>query len=143
MAWWLWAILGIALLAVELAVPGGLMALFFGAGALLVAPLAALGVDPVPQWIVFSVASLASLALFRGALLARVVRRPPVAVDSLVGEEVVLLEELPAGGEAKAELRGVPWIARTAQAEGAAPLAAGRRCRVERVEGVTLWIRAE
>jgi inner membrane protein len=140
MAWWLWATVGIALVAVELATPGGLVALFFGAAALLVAPLAAVGLGPTLQWIVFSVASLASLALLRGALLARLGRRPAMAVDSLVGEEVVLLEELPAGGEAKAELRGVPW---TARASAAAPLAAGRRCRVERVEGVTLWVRAE
>jgi membrane protein implicated in regulation of membrane protease activity len=63
-----------------------------------------------------------------------------VPIDSLVGEEVVLLGDLPAGGEGKAELRGVPWSARTAS--GAA-LRAGQRCRVERIDGLTLWVRAE
>jgi membrane protein implicated in regulation of membrane protease activity len=61
-------------------------------------------------------------------------------VDAIVGEEVVLLDDLAAGGEAKAELRGVPWSARIAS--GIA-LRKGQRARVERVEGLTLWVRAE
>jgi membrane protein implicated in regulation of membrane protease activity len=140
MAWWIWAIAGIALLAFEVLTPGGLFALFFGAGALLVAPLAAFGLDPVWQWLLFSVASLASLAFLRGPLLARIGRSPDVAVDALVGEEVVHVADVPPGGEGKAELRGVPWPARAA---GGAALRAGQRCRVERVEGVTLWVRAQ
>ena len=51
-----------------------------------------------------------------------------------------LLGDLPAGGEVKAELRGVPWSARAASG---ASLRAGQRCRVERVDGLTLWVRAE
>ena len=58
----------------------------------------------------------------------------------IVGEEVVLLGEIPAGGEGQAELRGVPWKARAAS--GLA-LRAGQRCRVERIDGLTLWVRAE
>jgi len=53
---------------------------------------------------------------------------------------VMLLADLPEGGEGKAELRGVPWIARAAS--GLA-LPKGQRCRVERVDGVTLWVRAQ
>ena len=45
-----------------------------------------------------------------------------------------------AGGEGQAELRGVPWKARVAS--GIA-LRGGQRCRVERVDGLTLWVRAE
>jgi len=37
-------------------------------------------------------------------------------------------------------MRGATWTARTA---GDAALPKGRRCRVERVEGLTLWLRAE
>jgi membrane protein implicated in regulation of membrane protease activity len=57
-----------------------------------------------------------------------------------VGEQGVLLADLPEGGEGKAELRGVPWTARLASG---GPLRKGQRCRVERVEGLTLWVRAE
>lgn len=139
MVWWLWVLVGLALLVTELVTPGGLFALFFGAGALAVAVLAALGVGPIAQWLAFTAISLLLLATLRRALQDRLqVGRAPV--DSLVGEEAVLLGDLPAGGEAKAELRGVPWSARAAPG---ITLRAGQRCRVERVNGLVLWIRAD
>ena len=52
----------------------------------------------------------------------------------------MLLGDLPEGGEARAELRGVPWSAR---ATSGVALRKGQRCRVERVEGLTLWVRCE
>jgi membrane protein implicated in regulation of membrane protease activity len=140
MVWWLWVLLGIALLVIEMATPGGFFALFFGAGALLVAPLSALGVGPVWQWLAFPTASLVLLAALRRSLVERIGQRPRLPVDEIVGQEVVLLQDLPAGGEAKAELRGASWAARSASG---IPLRAGQRCRVERIEGLTLWVRAE
>jgi membrane protein implicated in regulation of membrane protease activity len=138
MVWWLWVLVGLALLVVELVTPGGLFALFFGFGALAVAVLAALGVGPIVQWLAFTAISLVLLATLRRVIQDRLhVRRDPV--DSIVGEEAVLLEDLPAGGEAKAELRGVPWSARAASDVS---LRAGQRCHVERVDGLVLWIRA-
>ena len=139
MSWWLWVLVGIALLVVEVSTPGGLFALFFGVGALCVAPLAVLGVGETVQWLAFSVLSLVGLASLRGPLLRRI-ERSPAKSPELVGEQATLLEDLPAGGEAKAELRGVPWSARAAS--GIA-LRKGQRCLVERVDGLTLWLRAE
>ena len=143
MIWWLWVLAGIALLAFEVATPGGLFALFFGVGALLVAPLAALGLSETVQWFAFSILSLVGLATLRGPLLRRLGRKPapsPEISGELVGEQAVLLADLPAGGEGRAELRGTTWTARVASG---IPLAAGQRCRVERVDGLTLWLRAE
>jgi membrane protein implicated in regulation of membrane protease activity len=51
----------------------------------------------------------------------------------------MVVEEVAPGGVGKAELRGTTWTART---EGTLTLEKGRRCRVERVEGLTLWLRA-
>ncbi len=139
MVWWCWVLAGIALVAFEVATPGGLFALFFGVGALFVAPLAAFGCSSTVQWFAFYVLSLAGLATLRGTLLRRLSRHPSAQAE-LVGEQAVLMEELPAGGEAKAELRGTPW---TARAASGVPLARGQRCIVERVEGLTLWLRPE
>jgi membrane protein implicated in regulation of membrane protease activity len=139
MEWWIWAVAGIVLLGIEVVTPGGLVALFFAAGALAVAPLAAFGLGAIGQWLLFSAVSLASLALLRGPLLARLEGRRQPPVDSLVGQEVVLLSDVPPGGEGRAELRGVPWTARSA---GGGGLRGGERVLVERVEGVTLWVRA-
>lgn len=139
MAWWIWVLLGIGLLVVEMATPGGLFALFFGAGALVVAVLALAGVGTVAQWIAFTVISVVLLLTLRRTLQERLAVRGR-AVDSLVGEEVVLLGDLLAGGEAKAELRGSPWNARAAPGVS---MRAGARARVERVDGLVLWLRAD
>ena len=141
MVWWLWLLFGLGLLAVEAATPGGFVALFFGIGAVVVGVLSAVGLADAAwlQWILFSALSVVSLALLRGPLKARLQLKGNVAaVDSLVGEEAVVLEEMSAGDVGKVELRGSMWNARAA---GAVPLPKGYRGRVERVEGLTLWVR--
>ncbi len=140
MSWWLWVLSGIALLVVEMLTPGGLFALFFGVGALCTAVLAAAGLGATGQWLLFSAISLVLLATLRRTLQQKLEARPGAVVDAIVGAEVVLLGDVPAGGEGKAELRGVPWSARVASG---VPLRAGQRCRVERIDGLTLWVRAE
>jgi inner membrane protein len=141
MVWWLWAILGIALLILEVVTPGGLFALFFGIAALVVAALEALGVAGPAwlQWLLFAALSVVLVTVvrrrMRGVLAAR---RDPI--DALVGETAVLLDDLPPQGVGRAELRGSPWQARSTEA---ASLVRGQRCRVERVEGLTLWVRPE
>ena len=141
MAWWLWTILGIALLIVEVVTPGGLFALFFGIAAVLVGALEVIGVAGPPwfQWVLFAALSLVLLTVvrrrMRGALAAK-----GGPVDDLVGETAILLDDLPPRGVGRAELRGTSWQARSS---ADAQLARGQRCRVERVEGLTLWIRPE
>jgi inner membrane protein len=139
MTWWAWVLLGVALLVVEVATPGGLFALFFGVGAIVVAPLAALGVPEAGQWLAFTAFSVASLLGLRRRLMLALSRSPPAATE-LVGEQAVVVAPVPAHGEGRAELRGTPWTARSASGSA---LASGQRCRVERVEGLTLWLRAE
>jgi membrane protein implicated in regulation of membrane protease activity len=140
MSWWLWVLSGVALLVVEMLTPGGLFALFFGVGALCTAVLAAAGLGATGQWLLFSVISLVLLATLRRTLQQKLQSRPGVAIDAIVGQEVVLLGDVAPGGEGKAELRGAPWTARVAS--GIA-LRAGQRCTVERVDGLTLWVRAQ
>jgi membrane protein implicated in regulation of membrane protease activity len=144
MAWWLWFLVGLALLAFEMLTPGGLFAIFFGVAALVVGVLDRLGLAGPAwvQWILFSAVSIASLLFLRKPLLdwmhRREVKRPEV--DSLVGETAVVLEAVPERGVGKAELRGASWSARNVD-EAALPV--GKRCRVQRVDGLTLWIRAD
>lgn len=143
MDWYLWILLGFALLAGEMLTPGGFYVLFFGVGALLVGllGLAGVGGSPVLQWFLFSIVSIASLVLFRQRLLAAFgVGAAGRAVDSLQQDVAVLLEDLPVNGVGRAELRGTTWSVRNG---GERELKSGQRCRVERVEGLTLWVSAE
>lgn len=141
MAWWIWVLIGLFLLALEAATPGGFFFAFFGLSGLLVGGLVALGWGGAlaMQWILFSAFALAALVLLRGPLKARLnvdgKHRP---VDQLSEQEAIALDELPAGGAGKVELRGSSWSARNG---GDAVIAKGQRCRVERVEGLTLWVR--
>ncbi len=141
MIWWYWLLLGLVLLAVEMTTPGGFYIFFFGLAALIVGALAGLEWLNTAwlQWLLFSILSLISLFLFRNSLLAWMKAREPIGqdVDSMVGETAVLIEELPAGAVGKVELRGTTWNARNA---GQTVLTKGHRARVERVEGLTLWI---
>jgi len=144
MTWSLWILVGLALLAFEMLTPGGIFTLFFGVAAIVVGVLSRFGLagPPSMQWLLFSALSIVSLLLLRKPLLQwlrrREVKRPDV--DTLVGETAVILEPVPPRGVGKAELRGSSWSARS---EGEATLPAGTRGRVERVDGLTLWIKAD
>jgi hypothetical protein len=143
MVWWLWVLLGLALLALEITTPGGFFVLFFGVAALVVGVLLGVGLGG-PLWVqllLFSVLSVGSLLLFRGRLVAWMKSHEPAAdrVDSLVGQIAIAQEDLAPGAVGRAELRGTVWTARNADVR---PLARGQRCRVERVDGLSLLIRA-
>ena len=93
MIWWAWMLLGLALLALEMATPGGFYVLFFGVSALLVGGLAGLEIisRPVAQWALFSVLSIASLTLFRRRAQAMFQNESTrEAIDNLRGEVAVL-----------------------------------------------------
>jgi inner membrane protein len=140
MIWWGWIVLGLGLLLAELATPGGFYLFFFGISSLLVGLLDVFGIAAPAwmQWFLFTVLALITLKLFRKPLLRRFREPEGRVVDSLLGEPAVALEEIPPGAMGKAELRGSAWNARNA---GDTPIAKGRRCKVERVEGLTLEIR--
>ena len=95
------------------------------------------GGPPWLQWLTFTVTSIAAVLVFKRTLTRSDVTH---AVDDLRRESAVVIEEIPAGGQGRAELRGTTWGARAV--DGVA-LARGTRCRVDRVDGLTLWLRAE
>jgi membrane protein implicated in regulation of membrane protease activity len=142
MPWWLWTLLGLVLLILEVQTFGGFYLMFFGFGALLVGLLVALGVAQPDwlQWLLFSLLSVVTLAFLRRPIMMKLTPAGSDRVDSLVGETATAAEDIPSGEMGKAELRGSLWSARNG---GPTLLPKDTRCRVERVDGLTLWIRAE
>lgn len=141
--WWHWLVLGLILVAGELATPGGFYLVFFGLAAIVVGLLASAGLaGPVTvQVLGFSVLSVGLLLLFRARLLSWMQRDPQSpAIDTLVGEVATTIEPLAPHAVGKVELRGTSWSARNASD---AAIAAGQRCRVARVEGLMLHVRPE
>jgi len=141
-SWWMWLLLGVVLAAFEILTPGGVFIIFFGVGAAVVGLLDLVGVSmgfPV-QGLVFVAISIVSLMLFRQPLLKRLnLNQPHGKVDDMVGETAQALEEIAADAIGKAELRGASWNVHNV---GDTPIPRSARCRVERIDGLTLQVRA-
>ena len=141
--WWHWLVVGLFLVVVELAAAGGFYVIFFGIAAILVGLLSSANAagSVGAQLLLFSVLSVASLVLFRSRLVKRFQADPQAPqVDQLVGEIAVVTEGLSPGSVGKVELRGTTWSAR---AVASAVLPRGTRCRVSRVDGLTLFVEPE
>jgi inner membrane protein len=139
--WWLWVLLGLVLMVGEVLTPGGFYIVFFGCGAVVTGLAKLLGLNSLTlEGLVFVVSSVAMLLLFRNRLLERFrTNVKDLPLDNLAQEIAVALEEIPAGAIGKVELRGTSW---SAQNLGEEPIALKRRCKVERTEGLTLFVRA-
>ena len=139
MEWWIWVLLGFLLLAVEMMSTTAHVG-FFAAGAFLVAAMVGLGWTG-PFWqqaMVFTVVSLVALFVFRPIVIRRLRLHEHRDVDPLVGEQATLMDDIPPQGRGKAEMRGSAW---NAENVGSTPLVRGQRVRVERVEGLMLYIK--
>lgn len=142
MPWWAWILAGLALLGLEL-LSGTFFLLFLGAAALLIGLFAVFGGSgPLwMEWLLFFILSAALVFLLRRPLLGRFrIESDPRDIDALVGGTAVASESIPPGEIGKVEMRGTSWSARNA---GQIPLAAGQRCVVTGVQGLSLAVRAE
>ena len=139
--WWSWLIFGFLLIVAELLLPTGFFLFFFGVGGVLTGFLVLSGLLPtfIAQGIAFIGISLCLVVLLRKPLLAKFhFRNRTHAVDSLIGETAQTLEAIAPNAIGKVELRGSSWSALNT---GAAPIPPAVRCRVEKVEGLTLHVR--
>jgi len=138
MSWWLWLLAGLCLTALELLSAGGFYLVFFGISALVIGTLALGGVVVAAwlQWLLFTAIALALLLFLRNPLL-RALKPTHGPVDQLVGAVAIPVDDIAAGEVGRAELRGTGWTARNAH-HGL--LAKGQRCRVHRVDGLTLFL---
>jgi len=91
------------------------------------------------QVLLFTALSVAGILVFRRALVSRFGRHSLAKdVDNLADTPAVALEDLAPGSMGKVELRGASWTARNS---GGVPIMRGQRLTVERVDGLTLWVR--
>ncbi|MFQ5700706.1 MAG: NfeD family protein [Acidobacteriota bacterium] len=144
MAWWIWILIGLGCLGLEVMTPGGIIMLFFGVSAGVVGVFVGVGLGG-PLWaqiLLFSVLSIVSLLTLRGPIIRRmrVREKDQSNIDSLVGETAVLLGDLSPGAIGKGELRGTGW---TVQNVGQHKLTKGQRCAVRKVDGLRLHVGAD
>lgn len=141
--WWHWLVLGLLLIALELAASGGFYVIFFGIAAVIISLVVAIGVE-TPVWVellLFSALSIGSLQFFRSPLMRWLnIDGAGADVDSLVGETGVAQQDIAPHQIGRVELRGTSWSARNS---GATLLATGSRCTVVRVDRLMLIVEAE
>jgi membrane protein implicated in regulation of membrane protease activity len=143
MLWWHWLLLGVVLIALEIAASGGFYIIFFGIAAIIISLLAMVDLaGPLGfQLLLFSALSVASLLFFRNPIMRRLNLNAGAAdLDTLAGETCSVLEPMPPGGNGRVELRGTSWSARNL---GTTALLSGARCTVIRSERLTLLVKAE
>lgn len=141
MAWWIWLALGLSLLVIELATPGGFFVMFFGLGAITVGALTGFRVLGAAwlEWLLFTLLSVGYILAFRRRLQDRM-RVQTRAVDSLVGDLAVPRERILPGAVGRVELRGAQWQAKNLASATVEP---GQRCRVVHVDELLLGIQPE
>jgi membrane protein implicated in regulation of membrane protease activity len=140
MPWWAWIVLGVSLLAVEVVLTTDYFLVFFGASALLVGLVGVTGLHlPIwVQWLMFAVATVVALMLYRRRLRDALERANAVADDTFKGQDALVTEVIAVGATGSAELSGSRWTARNL---GPDPLAPGDKARVETVQELTLHVR--
>ncbi|MEO6213484.1 MAG: NfeD family protein [Vicinamibacterales bacterium] len=141
--WWHWLVLGMVLVALEMAASGGFYVIFFGIAALIIGVLALFGLaGPLSlQVLLFSALSVAALVLFRRPMMQWLnLDGTGGEVDTLVGELAVPLDDMPPASVGRAELRGTVWTARN---HAPVMIARGQRCTVVSVDRLTILIEPE
>ena len=135
----IWMVLMIGFVIVEAACPFHLVSIWFAAGALVASIVAMLHGAIWLQVVLFFVVSCGLLiAMFP---LVKKVLNPKIEktnVDSVVGTQGYVTEEIDnmnAVGQVK--LGGMYWTARSTSGD---PIAEGTRIRVDRVEGVKVYV---
>jgi len=140
MAWWVWVLAAFLLLIIEFFTTTAHVG-FFAVGAFLVAILVGLDVAG-PLWfqlMLFAVSSVVMLIFVRPVIVRKLGLNKTPVVDAIAGEHAIALEDMASESDGRAEMRGTTWSARNV---GATPVARGQKCVVDRVVGLTLYVRA-
>ena len=138
--WWHWIAVGLVLVVLEIAAPGGFFVIFFGLAAMVVGALLLAGVagELWVQLLLFSVLSAVFLLLFRNPLLRRFkFDRGTDEIDNLTGEPATALDDIAPAEAGRVELRGSTWRARNGSA---LPIPRGARVRVIAVDRLTVVV---
>ena len=121
------------------AVTVGLTSIWFAVGALAALIAASLGAFALVQVIVVLVVSFVTLLLVR-PLAQRYIhdRKEPTNADRVIGREAVVTQAIDnLKGEGQVNVSGAVW---TARSQEEAPIPAGARVRILRIEGVKVIV---
>jgi len=140
MTWWGWMIRGAVLLGAELfAIDAQFYLVFLGVAPALVgaASLFGIAIPEWGQWLAFGLLSLVFMFTFRKSLYAKLRNGAQGFHETISGDTIDIVEDLPPGTDSRAEYRGTNWTIRNV---GDELIAGGTRAVVVRVDGLTLQV---
>ena len=112
MTWYIWLILFLVFLGLEIITTGVFFFLCFSTGALFSMLCSLLGASFQTEMIVFCAVSLASILLIRPLFKKYVAKKKiETNVDSLIGAPAVVIEKIKAKGTGKIKVAGEIWLA--------------------------------
>lgn len=129
----IWAIVGLALIAVEV-FTATFFLVFFGVSAFIVAGLSLVGlVHPAWQIILFALIAIAGVVLLRKRLVSSLTAKKGLPGDEM--QSIVLTDDVPAGGSAYIMYQGTTW---TAVNGTGADFKKGENALIARMDGVKI-----
>ncbi len=134
---WIWALIGIALVILEAATVTFFF-VFLGAGALITALAAALGVQGLASQILIFAASSVLLILVLRRSARNLFAGHRDMLPDFVGEKVDVIEDIPAGREGCVLYRGSRWIA---YSDDAGTIPKGSVVKVVTNDGIKLKVK--
>jgi membrane protein implicated in regulation of membrane protease activity len=140
MNWWAWIIGGALLFGAELTVINAQFYLvFIGTAALIVGLIdGSVTLALWAQWALFAGLLLVSMPVFRRRIYRRLHGHAPGVRSGPLGSNFTLPVSLAPGESCTTEHAGSLW---TVRSDADAPMAAGARVRVVRIQGLTLLVR--
>jgi len=143
MPWWLWLVVGIGLLGVEMfVIDAQFYLVFLGASAAIVGLLGLSGValPDWAQWLTFAALAIVAMLTFRRRIYELVRSRSGHVEERLtLGDRIVVPVRLEPGQTCRVDYRGSSWTARNSDER---VIEAGREALIAQVDGLTLQLKA-
>jgi inner membrane protein len=136
----MWGVAGLLLIIADV-VLGTFFMLFLGGGALLTAVLVLSGItEPAVEWMSFALFSALGVLLFRKKLLSSFGPSRNNRYVEHVGQKVVVVQEIPAGGIGRVVYRGSEWPAKSVDGS---TLAEHAGAIIQNTDGIMLLVKGE
>ncbi len=137
MTWYIWLILFLVFLGLEMVTTGIFFFLCFSTGAMFAMLCSLLGASFQTEMIVFCAVTLGSLLLIRPLFKMYIAKKKiETNVDSLIGAPAIVIEKIKAKGTGKIKIAGEIWLAVSEE-----DIEFGEDVVIEAVKGTRLIVR--
>ena len=141
MTWYIWLILFLVFLGLEMVTTGIFFFLCFSTGAMFAMLCSLLGASFQTEMIVFCAVTLGSLLLIRPLFKMYIAKKKiETNVDSLIGAPAIVIEKIKKNGKGKIKVAGEIWLAVSKDKED---IDFGEDVVIEAVAGTKLVVRKD